>query len=105
MFFFLLRGRFSSFSDPHGYCIAGSNPEMDSCVWRDSFASGFPGWLHLGCGSNQLYQTACLHSEASGHCFHSRTGVEVSASGSERKLRRSQPGLDRLTMAPRSLQS
>ena len=85
-------------------CIAGSNPEMDSCVWRDSFASGFPGWLHLGCGSNQLYQTACLHSEASGHCFHSRTGVEVSASQVD-KLRRSQPGLDRLTMAPRSLQS
>lgn len=24
------------------------------------------GWLHLGCGSNQLHQTACLHSEASG---------------------------------------
>ncbi|KAK8491910.1 hypothetical protein V6N11_014034 [Hibiscus sabdariffa] len=65
-------------------CIAGSNPEMDSCgpvSGGTSAMPGFQGWLHLGCGSNQLHQTARLHSEASGHCFHSRTGVEVSASG------------------------
>ncbi|KAK8694795.1 hypothetical protein V6N13_072340 [Hibiscus sabdariffa] len=75
-------------------CIAGSNPEMDSCgpvSGGTSAMPGFQGWLHLGCGSNQLHQTARLHSEASGHCFHSRTGVEVSASESAYGIRTGLP--------------